>query len=49
MTTRSHIVALVLATAVTAAVVAGIGQLVDPGASGQLFAQALLALASGLA
>jgi hypothetical protein len=49
MTTRSHIAALALAAFATAAVLAGIGQLADPGAPAQLFVQAVQALASGQA
>jgi hypothetical protein len=49
MTTRSHIAALALAAFATAAVLAGIGQIAEPGAPAQLFAQAVQALASARA
>lgn len=49
MTTRSHIAALALAAFTTAAVLAGIGQIADPGAPTHLLAQAVQALSFGLA
>lgn len=49
MTTRSHIAALALAAFATAAVLAGIGQIADPGAPAQLFVQAVQALSSAQA
>lgn len=44
MTTRSHLAALALAAFATAAVLAGIGQIAEPGAPAQLLAQAVQAL-----
>jgi hypothetical protein len=44
MTTRSHVAALALAAFATAAVLAGIGHIADPGAPSQLFVQAVQAL-----
>jgi len=49
MTTRPHIAALALAAFATATVLLGIGQLAEPGAPAQLFAQAVHALATGQA
>lgn len=44
MTTRSHLAALALAAFATAAVLAGIGQIAEPGAPAQLLVQAVQAL-----
>jgi hypothetical protein len=44
MTTRLHLAALALATFATVAVLAGIGQIAEPGAPAQLLAQAVQAL-----
>lgn len=44
MTTRSHLCALALAAFATAAVLAGIGQLAEPGAAAPLWAQAVPAV-----
>jgi hypothetical protein len=44
MSTRSHRAALALAAFASAAVLAGIGQIAEPGAPAQLLAQAVKAL-----
>lgn len=44
MTTRSHLAALALAAFATVAVLAGIGQIAEPGAPAQLLAHAVQAL-----
>lgn len=44
MTTRLQLAALALAAFATAAVLAGIGQIADPGAPAQLLAKAVQAL-----
>lgn len=49
MTTRSHIAAFALAALATAAVMAGIGQIAEPGAPAQLLAQAVQVLSFGQA
>jgi hypothetical protein len=49
MTARPHLAALALAAFVAAAVLAGIGQIAEPGAPAQLFVQAVQALASAQA
>jgi hypothetical protein len=49
MTTRSHIAAFALAAFTTAAVLAGIGQIADPGVPAQLLVHAVQALATGQA
>lgn len=49
MTTRSHIAALALAALTTAAMLAGIGQIAEPGAPAQLLAQAVQVLSFGQA
>jgi hypothetical protein len=49
MTTRSHLAAFALAAFTTAAVLAGIGQIAEPGAPAQLLAQAVQALSASQA
>ena len=49
MTTRSHIAAFALAAFTTAAVLAGIGQIADPGVPAQLLVHAVQALSTGQA